>query len=446
MKKLIFILIVISVFQTTHIDNQLFAQDKTQLEELNELGRTFRDDNPEKAIKIFEQAIKLQNSDTLNVEFIFSLRNIGVAYTNINSFETAENYLKRALFIAEKIRNPFSESDVCNNLGHLYTLTGRLDEAKDFLRRNIEIEKKHERLEDATLGMDLLALIFTWEGNYSQALELRYQALSILIKIDDKPGQADILNNIGAIYMETSQFFKALECFNRALLILLELNSNADIAMVYNNIGSVMIVLNRPNEAKFYINKSIDIRKEISDSAGLAHSYLKMGELFRSLKKFDEAEEWFFKSIEITLKEGNYFQLATNFHVQGMFCLDVNDTIAAINNFKNSLEFARQINYHNLMLEIYSVLTDIYVKQENFENAYKYSNLKLELIEKGVEVDRNFSKLIIQKDSVYKNSKNFSKMFFPLLMGIVFLAFFYIFVLRRKLQKSILIIRNIRKE
>jgi len=174
------------------------------------------------------------------------LSNFGGLYIQIAQYDKAEQFLKNALALMERINRTGHNfyATTLGKIGELYKDQGRYDEAEVALikakdARLKRFGNKHARYSDALYGL----AIFYLESNQ---LELAEQALLDVRSIDEatigKQSQdyGGTLNALGNLYNEMGKFEKA-ETYFKEVIAIIENHSETNwpfLGMVYNNIGS----------------------------------------------------------------------------------------------------------------------------------------------------------------------------------------------------------------
>ncbi len=206
------------------------------------------------AIENFSKAILLrQTSSSLPDSLFFrSFLFEGDSYYNLNIYDSALYFFKKAEEIANQYKHIPELERLYNKMGALYYQTGNYRQSINYFNRSINL------LDTAAVGYtDFLVQYKTNLGaayfklkEYDKAMEI-YQSL-LLLKTASRPF---VLHNIGSIYLEKGDYAKALQC-----LLPLQYNRQfklTDIARVYIN-------LRKTDSAKYYLDSALAENKKMN--------------------------------------------------------------------------------------------------------------------------------------------------------------------------------------
>lgn len=132
----------------------------------------------ESAVKYLKEALQTRawNRESLAKPLY---NNIGLAYRNLNRYDSSEKYLRILYEQSVKDNDTVWIGIAGGNIGINYYLQNRYDEAIPLLEKDIEISLKHNNLRNAAKSMTILANIFFSRQKYDNAQELLKHALAI---------------------------------------------------------------------------------------------------------------------------------------------------------------------------------------------------------------------------------------------------------------------------
>ncbi len=199
------------------------------------------------------------------------------------------------------------------------------------------------------------------------ALNRYFDALNLYEKINDDLGKAKVLNNIGNLY-QLVDYEKALEYFGKAEVIAEKYNQTALIASLHLNIGNIYNRKTMYNRALDHYTKSYALFTQLKDVVNMVHCLENMGGLYYYQRDYKRAKDLLLQA----------YPKAKD--------LDMNSSIAAIN----------------------MTLADIYIAENNFDEAEKY-----------IKEGKSYSELIDNAKDIYdykhssyeleKRRKNYQK-------------------------------------
>ncbi|NRA11877.1 MAG: tetratricopeptide repeat protein [Crocinitomicaceae bacterium] len=186
------------------------------------------------------------------------------------------------------------------------------------------------------------------------------RALDIYKKLGDKKGEADTLNSVGAVYMFQNDNKKRLEVNLRCQ----------------------------------------ELRKEVGDLEGVASSEGNIGETYFEMGDFVNARKCFeiCLSSEHASPQGRSWAYHNLGHVENL----EKNREAALDYFKKGLELSQSAKYNVLIVDSYLSITEVYLEDENFEEAILNA-------EESLEVSRKIGAKEGEKKSLYYLSKIYEK-------------------------------------
>ncbi len=169
-------------------------------------------------------ATHMEQWDMVSSEAAELLKRTGSYLQEIQEYPDAEPFLKQHLkMIYEQSRNP-NPSQVAqslNDLGLLYYEQGKYAQAEQLLKPALAIFEKVFGLEDphTVIILNNLATAYNEQARYAQAEQLSQRALAIAEKVlgPEHPDTASALNNLALLYRTQSQYDQAEPFFQRAL-------------------------------------------------------------------------------------------------------------------------------------------------------------------------------------------------------------------------------------
>jgi len=204
-------------------------------------------------------------------------------------------------------------------------------------------------------------------ANYNAALEL--------FKSTKNPhGQGMCLNNIGNIYRNWGDFNKAKEAYDKAIEIGEQEEDMGGLGPRYNNRGLLFLSEEKWTEAMKDFNKAIEIDKEMDDDEGIATRKRNIGVLHMVRKEFDLAQANLDEAIQIDSKWEYNIGLAEDEFQLGRLSLMKNNQELAIEHFKDSLKFAKDLGNYPLMKNNLESLVKLYENQGNTTLHHKAEN------------------------------------------------------------------------
>lgn len=184
------------------------------------MGHVQRNIDKHKAIKTYEEALKIWDELGDKEGQSMTLEGIGNAYEEMKKYAEAERYLLKALEIVKGEKRNYGIATVLENLGTLY---GRM-------------------------------------GNYKKALEHHLESLNIRESLPSRRNLALSLNKVGSTYLNLEKKELAKSYLHKSLVISKEIKNGALLRENYKALTNFYESINNKNEAFEYQKLYIAIK------------------------------------------------------------------------------------------------------------------------------------------------------------------------------------------
>ncbi len=375
------------------------------------------------------------------------------------------DFATKALQLSKKIKFKLAEGNAYLNLGNSNIISGNypiaiqnFTLAQELFENEINANSKNNL--DIKKGLakayGSIGIVFSEQSNYAKALKYYLKSVKIYEEINDFEKCAKLFNNIGIVYKSQSSNFKALEYFTKAQLIQDELK-DPNVGITLTNIANCYLHEKNFDKAlEYYANAKISLDKNPNPRA-LGEWYNNFGLFFKATNNPAKAiENWnlaiaTFSSIE------DKFGVADTYIYLGQLYLDQNKLTEALSFANKSLQLAKEINVLEQIVISEKLLSDIYSKQGNSDQAllhYKlFSKANDSLvnetnIRKSVEEEMNFEfekREVLQKKELEKkeillkeqSKRNKLQIFFAVLLALLLFGIIFLIYNRMQLKKTL---------
>ena len=314
-------------------------------------------------------------------------------------FINAETYAKSVKRIDSIAKNDILSN---HNTGLLYYEKGKalghlekdIEAIASFKKALISFIKEDNKIFIAKTNM-LIGDSEAFLSRNDNALIHIEKALNIFRTISDKTGEAKALNSLGHIAFQNHNLEQSITYVKQAATIQLQTNNKEELSASYNNIGFILEQSDSLKMAKQYYQKAIDINKDVNrlNSSPLRN----LGYVFFMEKQYKQCDSLYLKALKIEEEAGRL----------------------------------------SLQKEIYGVLLESAIKNENFKNSTKYITkkdsvndllTKAENVEKIKLIKDQYNLITKEKElSQEKNSNTKNKVIFAILLGLLLFLVLYIF-------------------
>ncbi len=285
--------------------------DRTSWQDLNHRGEeAFHRGEYKEAESLFGQALaKSGGFEPDDPRIAETLNNLGNLYFNLDLYTEAENAIKRALAIREKVQGPNGElvADSLNDLGMIYLTEGKTSEAKSLIERALAIRQKILKPDDEDIASSLqsMASVNHKEGKLKDSMAALKRALYIRKRAlgAQHLDVATTYNSLGVQHQMAGQKGEAKICYEHARDIIAKLYGDNHPAMADCLVGiaTLEFVDNNFSKSEEDFNKALEIREAAlgEDSFRVAEVLSCLAILKEQTGKSKDAEDLLRRAIAI---------------------------------------------------------------------------------------------------------------------------------------------------
>lgn len=353
----------------------------------------------------FFSALQLMYGQNLEEEF----ESISKTIKNSTYFDSAAVFKngKKAIYIAKELQDLSKEALIYQNYGSYNYHSGNMDLAKSYYDSSIVLaakakdssllisskirnafiistkdsyaaEKEFERLlsnsnnyKNRLECLNGLALIYENRGENAEALSYYLQALHQADSLDDDFFQGLLLNNIGLIKLKNKQFDEALSDFEQALIYAEKVNEVRLTYNLQNNIGLILYSKkDYPAAAKHYL-QTLQNAKKIGFPYAIAIAHLNLSNAFNFNDQFERALKHADSSLLFMENAGEYKNFTTVQFLRAQANKGLKKGKEAILAVEEGMRYARDNNDLEKISQGYSLKSEIYEEEGQYENAFK---------------------------------------------------------------------------
>ncbi len=389
-----------------------------------------------------------------DIDKVKTLNALSDEYKTSNPVKMSD-YAIQALELSQKIKFTVEEANANLNLGNANIILGNYPKA---LRHFADAQQIFEneiasgiKTDEIRKGLakayGSIGIVFSEQSNYAKALQFHLKAVRMYEQLKDTEKTARIYNNIGIVYQAQHNYFKALDYFIRAQKIQ-EKTNDKNIGITLTNIGnSYRNQKNYPKASEYYAKAKIALER-FPNPRALGELYNNFGLQLKASNQSEEAIQNWKLAIVAFESIDDKFGVADTYIYLGELLFEQGKFTDALTSANKALSLARQLNIPEQIALSEKLLSEIYQKQNDSQNAllhYKlYSIAKDSLsnhenIRKSVQAEMNFDfekREALQKKEIEKKELIFAEqskrhamqtffivLFVLLLVGIGFLIY-----------------------
>ncbi|NNC94009.1 MAG: tetratricopeptide repeat protein [Chitinophagales bacterium] len=305
------------------------APDANKVDFLLELATHYYGANPDEAIRIGNEAVKLGEELKYHKGVAYGYKTIGIAhYVKGDNTRALQNW-QLSLDRFKSIEFQEGIANILSNMGAIH-----------YNEQHFEI-----------------------------ALEHYFEALEVSQIIGDKLRSATAYLNIGAVYQDQRLYDKASKYYQLSLELSEELKDKEAIGTCLTNLGEVYFKKGDYDIALEYFEKSL---KPMEDTKGLAYSKHYIGKVYAEKGDFENAIKYETEAYEIAKKLDSKLDMTTCLNGLGHIYLKKGNIDLSISKFLEAEKLAREVDSDLELQYTYQGLSEAYHKIGDHEQAFHY--------------------------------------------------------------------------
>jgi tetratricopeptide (TPR) repeat protein len=300
----------------------------------------------------YDAAVSIFDSLLLTTGNESKLSNIKInCYLAIADIYDKQAYWKESLVLVKKAKNAFKlQNDnkgiaFCENfLGTIYGERGNIKKAKSHFELSLSLLNPAK--DKALVGIieTNLGILNNMQGNFDEAFTCFHRSLVIFEQTRDINRIAELSHNIGMVFTQKNEYDSALSEFDKSITLSIELGFLSKLGIDYLSKAFIFTQLKDYQLASAFADKAMEICDKLNDRLSIADIYKIKGIIERSLNNYKLSESHLLTSLRINQELSNGLNKAETLYELGKLYVDMNQKNKALEVFKSSLEYFRNIN------------------------------------------------------------------------------------------------------
>jgi predicted ATPase len=254
------------------------------------------------AIRASEHALTLLPTDSPNRVLLFL--QIGKALLSLSDYTTADQYLKKALRLADQLDDQISRAKAFGHLGVIAREQGHLDEARAQLEESLALSRQVNDTASTAHALHNLGWVDYRQGKETEAKKRFIQGLQLCQALGDRTGQARALNGLGVASYALTDYDDAQSYLTESLAVYRGLGDRLGEAVVLNNLGEIARLRENYAIARDYYQKTLEINREIGEQLMVATGLVNLGHVAIALEDHHAAPNWYLEAVQMSSKIG----------------------------------------------------------------------------------------------------------------------------------------------
>ncbi|MES2761391.1 MAG: tetratricopeptide repeat protein [Bacteroidota bacterium] len=301
------------------------------------LGRIQRDGN--KKVHYYLNSLKIY-------EKMDDKRGMASAYTHISNvyyhqfaFAKAIENILVAQNIYREIGDKLELANTYFTLGDIYQLQSDFDRSLQNYTEALNIAKQINNVFECGVYYERIGNCYIDMGNFPKAIENHFASLKMSEKLEDIKGVGDSYGDIAAIYLSMNNYQKSLDNYLAALNKYKEFAAPEHIGNGYKDVAKLNHLMHKNETALSYLDSALVMYEN---------------------------------------EEIDYY-VATTYSLMSDVYVEKRDISKAIDCINKEIAIGRKRKYIELLKDGYNKLSAIYVKQNDYKEAYHYHLLYTEM-------------------------------------------------------------------
>lgn len=237
---------------------------------------------------------------------------VGVAYTHLGDYKTAQNNFFASLAIFEKNNFKIDAADALIGISNIFGRLNNIDQENEYLLKALKI--KEEMKDDYGLAAIYLNFgrVLVKQNKMDEAIEYTKKSLEISERLKNVKSQINATGNIGSLYSLKGDYKNGLKYFLKCAGLAEGVNDRGALSNIYGNLGQLYSEVKQIDKAKMYLEKALDMSIESGDVDQVKLNYNALYEHYMSVKDYKSAVMYLKEYVKVKdslITESTAFQL-----------------------------------------------------------------------------------------------------------------------------------------
>ncbi|MFW5793004.1 MAG: CHAT domain-containing protein [Bacteroidota bacterium] len=422
------ILIASACAKANSFDEYDIADNPQKLQQKFEKAKSLETSNPDSALfyysKILPQKINdndffekwKKNASEPEKYFVsLSLAESGLIYLQKNDKDNGEAFLKKALIIADLIKD-FKLAVYCsNNLAVFFAKNRNYFKAIEYFEISLAYNKKLEDTDGMIYCKGNLGALYANMGNY-YAAAYYYQTLLELQQESNMPIEtvSEIIN-IAMLYTKLNETDKAIKYWEMSLEESLKRNETENLGLIYSNLGSNYYDNHEYNKAYEYYSKYLEYSRSVGNKNYEVLALNNIAIIHYNLGNYNECVEAWKIVVELAKETGQGQMLFDGLLNLSNIYSHMGEVDKSLQYYNEYLELGKELNDPILITRANMSIGDVLVQAEKYSEAREYfikaqnDYLDMNNIPEVAKINNIIAKTYEKEKNIYKAKEFYNK-------------------------------------
>ncbi len=280
-----------------------------------QLGQQYETNNPDSALLLYEQALKLSQQLNYTRGIISYYTNATYVYNILGNYDTALILNLKSVEIARAFGDPERLAACLGNVGATYISMQQHEKALEYQLQIIPLyEKLNNQIKLSTLYSNL-SYTYSNIKQYKKAIEYGEMSLRIGRQIKNDYSITTTLVNLSTVYILIGQTERAIKALEEARAIARRTNNQYALLITSLNLGDANIKLGNYNKLQPYYDEALTLANKLGDQESVVIALRGKGLDNFYKKKIVEAELFINQSLQLAKANNMIDQIGKGYTV-----------------------------------------------------------------------------------------------------------------------------------
>lgn len=351
---------------------QVFDKSKADTNRVHlyiQLGQQYETNNPDSALLLYEQALKLSQQLNYTRGIISYYTNATYVYNILGNYDTALILNLKSVEIARAFGDPERLAACLGNVGATYISLQQHEKALEYQLQIIPLyEKLNNQIKLSTLYSNL-SYIYSNIKQYKKAIEYGEMSLRIGRQIKNDYSITTTLVNLSTVYISIGEVQRAINALEEARAIAKRTNNQYALLITSLNLGDANIKLGNFNKLKSYYDEALMLANKLGDQESVVIALRGKGLDNFYKKKIVEAELFIKQSLQLAVANNMIDQMGKDYTVLA-------DIAVLKGDFKTNNYYALKSDSIRTLLLNESIAENIQELEAKYETEKKEQQIK----------------------------------------------------------------------
>ncbi|MDR1624090.1 MAG: tetratricopeptide repeat protein [Tannerellaceae bacterium] len=240
-----------------------------------------------------------------------------------------------------------------------------------YAKKTLEYSLKSNDKKAIGASYSLIGEAYHSKGISDSALIYYSKALDVTLEINDKHNEISVYINIGGLLSEQGDMVGSLEYYQKALSVAENTNDIQQQIRILSNMGTLYNRMDHTSYALQYYERIKILAEKADFPDGKCIAYFNLGNIYQKQGELDKALEYELKALDISRSIGyKTFEVMSIVIIAQIYYSDKFKEYDEAEKYAiEALEMASEFGDTQVLLNVYTLLSEVYRLQKRYENC-----------------------------------------------------------------------------